>query len=136
MVMWHFPLSFNKREHSKEKFCMFDPFGRARKNDPEEYYFQKAPFMDFQDPHSNTCSLWVVFSVLQFALQAVKVPGIQPVEYDGREDTLRTEPYNDLHGRQFRENERTLYTFLLKHYFIFQPAVPTKRPISYLYIDG
>ena len=35
-IMWHFPATFNKKEHAQNKFCLFDPFGRTRKNDPEE----------------------------------------------------------------------------------------------------
>jgi len=129
-LMWHFPISFNKKEHARNKFCFFDPFGRTRnKDDPEEYYFQKARQMDYQEPDSNTCALWVLFALIQYCLQISRIPGIEPVEYSGMEDELDNKPFQVAHARRFRENERALYRYFLQHWFIFNPKVQEQRPI-------
>ena len=130
MLLWHFPDTFNKKERSRNKYCLFDPFGRERKNDPEQYYFQKAKDMDYQAPDSSTCALWCVFALLQFVLQVTRFPGVSPVEYNGKEETLDMASFEDLHERQFRENEMLLYRGLLKNYFIFQPRLPNQRPLT------
>jgi hypothetical protein len=130
MLLWHFPKSFNKKEHARDKFCLFDPFGRTRKeDDPEEYYFQKGHKVCYQMPTSDTCALWTIFALIQFALQVTRVPGVEPVEYDGLEKTLDEPTFNDAHARQFRENERALYRYFLKHWFIFTPQQRQNRPL-------
>ncbi len=129
MLLWHFPDTFNKKETTKNKFCLFDPFGRERKNDPEINYYQKAKCHDFQMPTSSTCALWCIFALLQFALQCTRVPGIHPVPYSGNEEQLDQKTFQDMHERQWRENELALYRYLLKNYFIFQPRMPNTRSL-------
>jgi len=130
MLLWRFVKGFDRREDSKGKFCLFDPFGRLRPNDPEVAYYQKAPCFDYQWPESNTCALWCIFALLQFALQKSRFSGISPVEYDGMEDKLTDDvSFLLVHKKQWMENERILYSFLVNHYFIFQPRVPSKRSL-------
>ena len=128
-LLWHFPETFDKKRRSNRKFCFFDPFGRERDNDPEENYYQKTPCKDYQTPESSTCALWCVFALLQFALQVSRFPGIEPVEYNGKEEVLNMKPFQVLHERQWQHNEVVLYRYLLKNYFIFQPRIPNKRPM-------
>lgn len=128
-LLWHFPETFDKKKRSNRKFCYFDPFGRERDNDPEINYYQKTPCKDYQTPESSTCALWCIFALLQFALQVGRFPGIEPVEYNGKEETLNMKPFQILHERQWKNNELVLYRYLLKNYFIFQPRVPQARPM-------
>ena len=131
MLLWHFPSTFKARKNSKDKFCLFDPFGRERgEGDPTNSYYQKGKGMDYQSPHSNTCALWSIFALIQFCLQVARIPNITPVEYDGNPNKLDEKPFQIAHGQQFRKNERALYVYLIKNWFIFQPRIQQQRPFA------
>lgn len=122
MLLWRFPRSFNKKEETERKFCLFDPFGRNRKDDPEEYYYQKAKRFDYQFPDSNTCALWCIFALLQFCLQIARVQDIHPVHYSGDPGAFNNPDFVDAHRREWIGNEHSLYTHLIRNYRIFQPT--------------
>lgn len=129
-LMWHFPETFDKKEATAKRFCFFDPFGRERPKDPERSYFQKSKYFDYQYPESSTCALWCIFALIQFALKTGKFPGVAPIEYDGKESTLDEHNFVVLHEPEWLHNERTIYNFFIRHYFIFKPRIQPQRALT------
>ena len=129
MLLWRFPSSFKKKEDTTNKFCLFDPFGRKRKDDPEEYYYQKAKGHDFQYPDSDTCALWCVFALLQYCLQIARIQNIEPVAYSGEPAAFNNPDFISSFHHDWLRNEHALYLYLIKNYTIFQPDQLKARPL-------
>lgn len=125
MLLWQ-----NRKSKDNGKFTLFDPFGRIRPNDPEQYYTLFNKGLDFQMPTSQTCALWCIYALVKYCLGfPASFKSIEPVEYDGLEATLDKPWFLTAYRQQFSRNEQFLYSTLVKNWIIFLPKTYKPRPM-------
>ena len=111
-------------------FYLFDPFGRKRPADPQQYYKIINECLDYQAPNSETCALWCVYALVKYCLNfPAAFKGIVPVEYDGSEKQLGEEWFQVANRAQFERNEYFLYSTLVKNWIIFLPRLNKQRQL-------
>jgi len=130
MIMWHFPETFqNDQKNARNRFFLFDSFGRKRKeDDPMQLYYQKVG-MCYQYPDSDTCALWCIYALWHWCLKINPFRDVHPVEYNGNPDILGLDSFAQAHEKQLMRNEHSLYIQLIENSAIFQKNTKPSRPL-------